>query len=129
LPERVFSLGRECTLDIEGEVIDGIADVSIREGTDTIDATGFGHTTASEIAIVRSRQLIVAFKELRQARLLWNQRLEVAGDFSLPRVFQVLVEGGVIQISSFFTMADIDEDQPIDSGVAAAIQFNEWGHA
>lgn len=129
MPERVYSLGRQCNLEIEGEVIDGIADVSIREGTDSIDATGFGQTTASEIAIVRSRQLIVAFRDLRQARLLFEQRYEAAGDFMLPRVFQVLVEGGVIQISSFFTMADIDEDQPIDSGVAAAIQFNEWGHA
>lgn len=129
MPDRVYSLGRQCNLEIEGEVIDGIADVSVRERTDTIDATGFGQSRASEVAVVLSRQLIVSFRDLRQARLLFEQRYEAAGDFMLPRIFQVLVEGGVIQISSFFTMADIDEDQPLDSGVAAAIQFNEWGHA
>ena len=126
---REFSLGRECVLEIDGEVLLGIADVSVRERTTQLDATGFGQILESSIPASRTTQLIVSFRELSGARQLWFRRLDASGSFLLPRVFDVAIYGGVMEIRGSYVMADIDEDQPIDGGVAAAIQFNEWGHA
>lgn len=129
MPERVFSLGRECTLEIDGQVIDGVADVTVRERTDTVDATGFGHTIASEVPVVRSYSLAVAFREIKVARELWLARHSSSSGFELPKVFTIAVEGGVMEFYRDFILADIDEDQPVDSNVAAVIRFNQWGHA
>jgi hypothetical protein len=126
--EKIYSLGRKCTLEIDGEPCDGVADVSVRERVETLDVTGFGHTVVSELPVTRTYQILVTFSELRIARQLWTQRVAPAGDYLLPRIFEIQVDGGTISISERFIIADIDDDQPIDGAVMPRIQFNQWGH-
>ena len=127
--EKVYSLGRKCTLEIDGEPCNGVSDVSVRERTETIDVTGFNHTVVSELPVTRTYQILVTFAELRIAKELWNKRLERVGDFLLPRIFTLLVEGATMTFQERFVIADIDDDQPIDGAILPRIQFNQWGHA
>jgi hypothetical protein len=126
--EKVYQLGRKCTLEIDGEPYDGVADVSVRERTETIDVTGFGHTVVSELPVTRTYQILVTFAEIRLARTLWSQRTTPAGSFLLPRIFEIQIDGAVININERFIIADIDDDQPIDGAILPRIQFNQWGH-
>lgn len=126
--EKIYKLGRQCELQIDGEPYEGIADVVVRERTETLDVTGFGQTVVSEIPVTRTYQVLVTFPEIRQARMLWTQRVAPAGDFLLPRIFEIQIDGSVININERFVIADIDDDQPVDGAVQPRIQFNQWGH-
>jgi hypothetical protein len=126
--EKIFRLGRKCILEIDGEPCDSVADVLVRERTETLDVTGLGQTVVSEIPVTRTYQIVVTFSELTVARQLWTDRLEQVGDFLLPRIFTLLVEGATMTFQERFVVADIDDDQPIDGAVQPRIQFNQWGH-
>jgi hypothetical protein len=126
--EKIYSLGRKCTLEIDGEPCDGVADVSVRERTETLDVTGLNQTVVSEVPVTRTYQILVTFSELRIARQLWSNRVEQVGDFTLPRIFTLLVEGATMTFQERFVIADMDDDQPLDGVVMPRIQFNQWGH-
>jgi hypothetical protein len=105
-----------------------VADVSVRERTETLDVTGLNQTVVSEVPVTRTYQILVTFSELRIARQLWSNRVEQVGDFTLPRIFTLLVEGATMTFQERFVIADMDDDQPLDGVVMPRIQFNQWGH-
>ena len=127
----VTVLGRECVLEIEGQVVDGASDVSVRETIVEIDATGFNHQTASSIVVSRSHEIQLTLPDMKSARELYKRRWAKSsvGRFWLPLAVDVRLSGGLIEIEGKFTIHEIDADELLDGAVIPRIALRSWGHA
>lgn len=126
---RIYALGRECVLTIDGNDIDGASDVVVRESVTEVDATGFNHASVSTIVTQRTLELSVSIPDLSYARWLYERRWELVDGFYLPKIFEVSLEGGVVQFTGKkFTIHDIDADEPLDGMVVPRLTFKQWGH-
>lgn len=125
---RIYVLGRECILTIEGNEIEGASDVMVRESVTEVDATGFNHRSVSTIVTQRTLELSVSIPDVSYARWLYGKRWELFNGFYLPNIFEVSLEGGAVYFSGKkFTLHDIDSDEPLDGIVVPRLTFKEWG--
>lgn len=126
---RIYVLGRECVLTIEGEEIHGASDVAVRETVTEVDATGFNHRSVSTVVTQRTWELSVSIPDVTYARWLHQQRWRLFDGFYVPNIFDVSLQGGVIQFTDKqFTIHDIDSDEPMDGVVIPRITFKQWGN-
>lgn len=124
---RVYVLGRECILTIEGNEIQGASDVMVRESVTEVDATGFNHQSVSTIVTQRTLELSASLPDVSYARWLYRRRWELVNGFYLPNIFEVSLSGGVVEFTAKkFTIHDIDADEPLDGMVVPRITFKEW---
>lgn len=126
---RIYVLGRECILTIEGNEIQGASDVMVRESVTEVDATGFNHRSVSTIVTQRTLELSVSIPDVSYARWLYERRWALFDGFYVPNIFDVSLEGGVVEFTAKkFTIHDIDADEPLDGMVVPRLTFKEWGH-
>ena len=127
---RIYVLGRECILTIEGNEIHGASDVMVRENVTEVDATGFNASVASSVVTQRTLEISVTIPDLSYARWLHANRLIIFNGFFLPRIFQVSLSGGLIEFENMrFTINGIDADEPLDGIVSPRFTLKEWGEA
>ena len=127
--DRVYSLGRECILTIDGEEIDGAADIAIRETATEVDATGFNHQVVSTIVTQRTYEISVSVPEMRQAARIYGLRWRLFNGFKVPNVLEVSLEGGIVEVTNGkFTIHDVDADEPLDGAVVPRFTLKQWGH-
>lgn len=126
---RIYVLGRECILTIEGNEIEGASDVMVRESVTEVDATGFNHRSVSTIVTQRTLELSVSIPDVSYARWLFERRWTLFAGFYVPNIFDVSLEGGVVEFTAKkFTIHDIDADEPLDGMVVPRLTFKQWGH-
>lgn len=123
-----YVLGRECTLLIDFTLIPEVADVLVREYTTEMDATGRTHSLISTIVTHRTYEISLTIPEMTRARWLHSRRWVKNGDFMLPRVMSLNLQGGGVDIFEKFVMADVDADETLDDVVSMAFSFKQWGH-
>jgi hypothetical protein len=128
VPDKIYRLGRECELEIDGEPCTGVADVTLRESTEMVDATGMGHVVQSEVAVIRTFEVSVTFREMTKARELWARRVTATGGFILPTVFTLRLSGGLVEVYESFTLGEMEADESIDGLVVPRFVFKQWGH-
>lgn len=128
MADRTFALGRECTLIVDQTTVPEVADVLVREYTSEIDATGRTHRSISTVVTHRTYEISVAIPEITRARWLHGRRWIQNGNFFLPRIMNVQLAGGLINISENFTLHDVDGDEPLDGPVVARFVFKQWAH-
>ena len=126
--EKIYRLGRSCELEIDGEPYDGVSDVTLRESTEMVDASGMGHVVQSEVAVIRTFEVSATFREMKQARDLWGRRVTTAGGFILPTVFKLRLSGGLVELYESFTLGEMEAEESIDGLVAPRFVFKQWGH-
>jgi hypothetical protein len=127
---RVYVLGRECVLFIEGVQMTGISDLALRELVTEVDATGFNHQVTSTIVTQRSIEISFGCPDMAQARQLYDQRWRLFNGFKIPNVFEVFLDGGLLgPIVGKFTLHDTDADEPMNDIVAPRFTLKQWGHA
>jgi hypothetical protein len=125
---RVYVLGRECQLFIEGELVTGVSDVTVRETVTEIDATGFNHAVVSTAVVQRTYEIGVSILDVAFARRLRNARLQPVNGFLLPSSLRVQLAGGLFNIDDYFTVHDVDGDEPMDGAVVSQFSLKQWGH-
>lgn len=124
---RIYVLGRECILTIDGNEIQGASDVMVRESVTEVDATSFNHRSISTIVTQRTLELSVSIPDVSYARWLYERRWTLFDGFYVPSIFEVSLEGGVVQFTAkTFTIHDIDADEPLDGMVVPRMTFKEW---
>lgn len=128
--KRVYLLGRECVLSIEGVKIHGASDVTVRESVTEVDATGFNHRSVSTLVTHRTIELSVSIPDVSYAKALYEarQRLHWNGLW-MPNIFSVSLQGGVIEFDELlFTIHDVDADEPLNGAVIPRFTFKQWSH-
>ena len=137
-----YVLGKDCKLFIEEEEIHGVDDVSVREVTTEIDATGYRRWAPSTVVISRGYEIMLSMPDIEAAKELNKRRvIEVTGPsnvtgvyepvggyiFTLPQVFRIRLEGGLEDIEEWFTIHGVDADQSLDGAVIPRFHLRSWG--
>jgi hypothetical protein len=128
LKDRVFALGKNCVLEIDGQEIDGVSDVSVRETIVEVDATVFNQSTTSSVVVMRSHEIQILVPDMTLARALYQKRWSKVGDYMLPGVVEAKLTGGLMEIEGRFTIHDIDADESLDGAVIPRFALRSWGH-
>jgi hypothetical protein len=126
-----YALGRDCILRVEGRELHGVADVVVRESCTTVDATNYGGLFASSASAVvhRSYDLGFTVPDIATARWLLERRSYEVNGFQLPRILVVEFEGGLLETGvrgKYFTIHEVDADEPIDGAVIPRFQLRQW---
>ena len=126
---RVYVLGRECLLVIEGVPMHGISDLALRELVTEVDATGFNHQVVSTIVTQRTYEISFGCPDMAQATSLYNIRWRLFNGFKIPNVLEVFLEGGLLgPIVGKFTLHDVEADEPLNDAVVPRFTLKQWGH-
>lgn len=124
---RIYVLGRECILTIEGNEIHGASDVMVRENVTEVDATGFNASVASSVVTQWTWEISVTIPDLSYARWLHANRFVSVNGFLLPRIFEVSLSGGLVEFENEkFTINGVDADEPLDGIVVPRFTLKEW---
>ena len=124
---RIYVLGRECILAIEGNEIRGASDVMVRENVTEVDATGFNASVASSVVTQWTWEISVTIPDLSYARWLHANRFVSVNGFLLPRIFEVSLSGGLVAFDNEkFTINGVDADEPLDGIVVPRFTLKEW---
>lgn len=125
-----YVLGKDCVLKIESKEIKGVSDVSIRETTTEIDATGFNQYSGSTAIVGRTVEILLSVPDMKVARELfemrWMERTAGFSTFMLQRIVDVELEGGLFQITGNFTIHEIDGDESLDGAIIPRFVLREW---
>lgn len=124
-----YALGKDCILRVEGRQLDGLADVVLRESCTTIDATTRLSKASSSVVVTRSLELGFTVPDIELARWLFSKRYVKVGNTLLPQLLLVEFEGGLLvelPEGCYFTIHDVDFDEPIDGAVIPRFQLREW---
>ena len=127
-----YVLGKDCVLTIDGADVKGVSDVSVRETTTEIDASGFNGYGASTVVVGRTYEILFSVPDIATARVLFAKRWERvdAGNstFYLPQILDVELTGGLFDISRPFTIHGIDGDEPLNDAVIPRFELREWNY-
>jgi hypothetical protein len=121
-----YQLGRFCQLSIDGVYAAGVQDVLVHETTTEIDATAFRSSVASSIVTHRTIELEIVFADMTYARLLSENAWRRQGRFMVATVFRVRTANGLKNIDSYFTVSDIQADEPLDGAVLPRVRLREY---
>ena len=136
--QRQVQLGRLCELRIDGRIFGFVKDVSVRQVTSEIDATGYGKKATSNLVVHRSYEIELVVPELFDARRLRAMTVDADG---LPNVVKVELIGGLfdsfvnppggqwpagLQQPGDFTIHDVQGDEPLDDIVVGKFVLKQW---
>ncbi len=121
-----YALGRNCILRVDDRELTGVADVVLRQSCTTVDATGYGTNAPAAAVVLRSYDLGFTVPDLDTARWLFERRFHSVNGFLLPQVLRVEFEGGLFDFWTYFTIHEVDADEPIDGAVIPRFQLREW---
>lgn len=121
-----IALGRECSLSIGGERLWGVSDVSVRETCTQVDATGYGHNAMSSAVVTRTYEIVVSVPDMETARSIYSKRWMTSNGFLLPRVVDVELASGLMAIDDYFTIHEVDADEPLDGVVVPRFSLRQW---
>lgn len=127
-----YVLGKDCVLTIDGAEVKGVSDVSVRETTTEIDASGFNGYGASTVVVGRTYEILFSFPDIAKARLLlaktWKSGNVGNSTFYLPQILDVELTGGLFDISRPFTIHGIEGDEPLNDAVIPRFELREWNY-
>jgi hypothetical protein len=127
-----YVLGKDCVLTIDDVEIKGVSDVSVRETTTEIDASGFNGYGASTVVVGRTYEIMFSVPDIAKARTLFAarwKRVDVgSSSFRLPEILDVELTGGLFDISRPFTIHGIDGDEPLNDAVIPRFELREWNY-
>lgn len=125
-----YVLGKDCVLTIESEEIKGVADVSVRETTTEVDATGFNHFAGSTAIVGRTVEILLSVPDLKVARKLlgwrWAERKAGTTSLWLQQIVEVELTGGLFQLRGGFTIHEIDGDELLDGAIIPRFALRQW---
>ena len=128
-----YALGKDCVLTIEGSEVKGVADVSVRETTTEIDATGFNDYAASTVVVQRTYEIMLSVPDIKVARTLfasrWQKKFLGTTPVYLPQILDVQLTGGLFNINGGFTIHEVDGDDLLDGAVIPRFVLREWSHS
>lgn len=116
-----YRLGRDCVLTVDGQILSGIRDVTVRRTTTEVDATGYGHTMRSTVVTHRTLELTVEVVKPADA-----DKLRAAEEDG--KHVQITTQNGLRPISKYFTVCEGSADEPLDGAVFPTFTLKEWGH-
>lgn len=129
-PGQIFRLGRHCGLAIDGGVMVGAEDVSLRVVHRELDLTPRGSPVASTVATHRSLEVTLSTPDLAVTNYLRNRMDRKVGDYYLPVVVEIEFFNGVFHGSKFkFTITELDSDEPLNNLVRARFLFKQFASA
>ena len=127
-----YVLGKDCVLTIDGAEVKGVSDVSVRETTTEIDASGFNGYGASTVVVGRTYEILFSVPDIAAARVLFAKRWQRGNvgnsTFYLPQILDVELTGGLFEISRPFTIHGIDGDEPLNDAVIPRFELREWNY-
>jgi len=125
-----YVLGKDCVLTIESKEIKGVSDVSVRETTTEIDATGFNHFSGSTAIVGRTMEVLLSVPDLKVARellaLRWAERKAGTTSLWLQQIVEVELRGGLFQLTGGFTIHEIDGDELLDGAIIPRFALRQW---
>ena len=127
-----YALGKDCVLTIEGSEVKGVADVSVRETTTELDATGFNDYAASTVVVTRTYEIMLSVPDIKVAKTLfasrWKRTPVNKSVFYLPQILDVQLRGGLFNIDGLFTIHEVDGDELLNDAVIPRFVLREWSH-
>lgn len=116
-----YRLGRDCVLQVEGVVLQGVRGVTPKRSVRTIDATGFGDTCESVIVTHRTWELEIEVVRADDAAIL--RRAEESDG-----LVTVVTSNGIRPVSADFTVLETTASEPLDDAVVATFTLRQWAH-
>lgn len=126
-PGQIFRLGRNCALAIDGTVMVGAEDVSLRVVHREIDLTPFGSPVACSVATHRSLEVTLTSPDLAVTQFLRQRMDRKVGDYYLPVVVEIEFFNGIYHGNKFqFTIVELDSDEPLNGVVRSRFLFKQF---
>lgn len=121
--ELQYRLGRNCTLIVDGTVLQSVKDAFLRVTVVTQDATGPGNRASSEIVLRRDISFEFTLLDFEEAQYL-DGKVAAAGS---DPIVAVTVEGGHQARVFLATVHDQSEPQGVADVVASQWTLKQWG--
>lgn len=117
-----YRLGRQCTITLEGQLLQSVTNLAVRRTVEEFDATGFLHNVKS--AIVTHRTLELEIELLRPSEIAKLRNAELRG-----AVVTVTTANGARAFTANFTVHESTADEPLDDAIRPRFTLKQWGHA
>jgi hypothetical protein len=118
-----YRLGRNCTLTIDGTVLQSVTDASLRERVVTLDCTGGANTSSAEIVVRRDLIVEFALLDFDESQYLDGKVTSAGAD----PIVEVSFQGGHKNRIFLATLHDSSEDQPLRDAVQSSWTLKRWG--
>lgn len=116
-----YRLGKACTFSVNGQILGGVRDVSVRRIASEVDATGYGHSAKSTAVIHRTYEIDVIVLKPSDVDKLRAVEAENG-------VITVTTTNGLREVSADFMVCESTADEPLDDAVIATFVLKEWKH-
>jgi hypothetical protein len=125
-----FRLGRNCALTIDGNLMVGIEDATVRVVQREIDATRFGFSVSSSVVTHRSLEVSFTTPDYKVIAFMRDRMSELVGSYYLPRVVSVVFYHGVLHNQTWdFIIHELDSDEPLNGPVRARFLLKQVTNA
>ena len=131
--QHVFALGRDCTISVNGNVLNSVGDVFVRETVVSFGATPRNSSIAVSIPIQRSMEIDFSLTDQRDAKFLFDLRTVMVAGAANPNVKTpqanvvfVSMAGGAFTDTGYFTIHDVTGDEPLNGAVAPRFSLRQW---
>jgi hypothetical protein len=125
-----FRLGRNCALTIDGNLMVGIEDATVRVVQREIDATKFGVSISSSVVTHRSLEVSFTTPDYKVIAFMRDRMSQAVGGYWLPRVVEVAFYHGVLDGQKWdFIIHELDADEPLNGPVRARFLLKQVTNA
>lgn len=117
-------LGRNCSLIVDGTLLQSVTDALLRVRTTTQEATGGGSTASAEIVVRRDLSIDFTLLDWAEAQFMDSK---VAASPGADPIVEVHVANGHLSRVFLAKVHDVDEGQGVGEVVSSRWELRQWG--
>ena len=118
-----YRLGRNCTLTIDGTVLQSVTNAFLRVRVVTLECAGGGNTSGAEIVVRRDHVIEFGLLDFTESQFLDGKITSPGAD----PIVEVSFQGGHINRVFNATLHDASEEQPLQGAVESSWTLKQWG--
>lgn len=129
-PGQIFRLGRHCGLAIDGVVMVGAEDVTIRILSRELDLTSFVASSVTTVSTHWTFEVALATPDMAVAQFLRERTYKNVGGYFLPVIVELEFFNGLFNGQKYqFTILELDSGEPLNGVVRSQFLFKQFASA
>jgi len=129
-PGQIFRLGRKCGLAIDGVVMVGVEDVTIRVLSRELDLTSSTAASVTTVSTHWTFEVALSTPDMAVAEFLRDRTYQNVGGYSLPVIVELEFFNGLFNGQKYqFTIIELDSGEPLNGVVRSQFLFKEFARA
>jgi hypothetical protein len=129
-PGQKFRLGRNCGLAIDGVVMVGVEDVTIRLLSRELDLTPFTASIVTTVSTHWTFEVALSTPDMAVAEYLRERTSRLVGGYILPVIVELEFFNGLFNGQKhLFTILELDSGEPLNGVVRSQFLFKQFASA